>query len=102
MSWWARWRARQAELAQGADADLVRDNQRKALLSQGFYLLAVLWFLVLAVLAKFQSWGALSKIVAVLAMVFLVAGRVVGRWARAESAFLNRPGPEKLPSIFKE
>ena len=47
MGWFERWSRRQDELAQGADADLVRDNRRRYRL--GFLLLGFATLLSLLV-----------------------------------------------------
>jgi hypothetical protein len=98
VSWWERWQERQEELAQGADADLVRDNRRKWRLGWGLSSFALL---LLFVLAKVPVCRPLQLILGVVALVSVIIGGLVSSWARAESRFLNRPDREKPPSIFK-
>jgi uncharacterized membrane protein HdeD (DUF308 family) len=98
MGWWERWQQRQQELAAGADADLVRDNRKKQRWSTVLFGAGLL---LLLVLARFRPWKTLGTIGAVVGVVLLIAGSLLGKWARAESSFLDEPDPEKPPSIFK-
>jgi hypothetical protein len=63
MSWFERWSRRQDELAQGADADLVRDNRRRY--RAGFLLLGFATLLSLLV-SKVISGNISDKLCALL------------------------------------
>jgi hypothetical protein len=96
--WFERARQRQQELRQGVDADLVRVNRRRwkffAVLLGCF--LALTWFQGKVKLVGFWqhvAWGATA--------VCLLGCFVLGFWAREESAFLSRPGPEEPPRLWK-
>jgi hypothetical protein len=97
MGWWARQSRRSFDLRHGVDADLVAENRRRrrlawALLGSGF-LMAVL-------LDRIRPTGWLRTVSSVVLGILFIAGFVLLRWAGAESSFLNKPDPEKPPSLF--
>jgi hypothetical protein len=98
MNWWTRQQRRQQELAEGADADLVRDNRKKLLWGWALFGSS----LALAfVFTKVGIRGILARVGMVLAIGMMLAAFVLLKWARMESVFLSRPDPEKPPSILK-
>jgi hypothetical protein len=98
MNWWARQQRRQQELAEGVDADLVRDNWRKS--RWGLGLLGSAVALAFA-LIKLPVRGTLGEVGIDLAIGLMLVAFVLLKWARMESVFLSRPDPEKPPSILK-
>jgi hypothetical protein len=94
-----RWQQRQRELAQGADADLVRENRKRGRF--GFGLLAFS-FIFAACTSKMQLPHLLRTIIGGSAIASLVVGFVMLQWAKWEKAFLDRPDQEKPPSILKD
>src|SRR5262245_58160367 len=98
MNWFERWRQRQSELANGVDADLVQDNQKRYRI--GFGLIAV--GLAVGLLAsKVQLPWTIRSVVTTIATLSLLAGFLLTAWARQESAFLRKPEPEKPPKILE-
>lgn len=97
-SWLERWEQRRRELEQGVDADLVRDNRRRWKLSLG---LSALGFLLIGVQALVKLPGPFHEIAVGLTVVFLIGGLALGKWARAEGSFLNRPDPKEPPKLWK-
>ncbi len=98
MSWFERWSRRQDELAQGADADLVRDNRRRY--RTGFLLLGFAILLSLLV-SKVGLGEHLRQVVRVVAAGSGVAGLLLLTWARQEEIVLHKSDPEPPPKIFK-
>jgi hypothetical protein len=99
VDWWERKQKKRRELAQGVDADLVRDNRRRWLCSSG---LLGLGFLLLFVRHKVAAPSPFRPILTALAVVTLIIGVVLNEWARWEHRFLRAPDPEEPPSILKE
>ena len=98
-SWFERWRQRQRDLAQGVDADLIRDNRNRYKLAFGLIGFA---FLLSLLASKIQNTSTLRMIIVGMAVVSLVVGFLLAAWARQEAAFLNKPDPEEPPRIFKQ
>jgi hypothetical protein len=98
MGWLKRWQRRQEELAQGVDADLVRENRRKF---RTVDWLSGLSILLMFIAWKMRFWGGLRAIIGVVAAVLFVCWRILRYWALAESNFLDRPDSEEPPSILK-
>lgn len=86
------------ELAEGADADLVRTNRR--LFRLAFSLIGLALALT-AIDAKVRLPKSLDTVLRIVAVCSFVIDFVMGRWARAERAFLNRADPEVPPEIFR-
>jgi ribosomal protein S18 acetylase RimI-like enzyme len=98
MTWLERWRRRQFEIAQGADADLFRSNARRYRWAAGLFASGA----ALALLAtKLHLAHALHVVASTAAGLLLVAGAILARWAQAEGRFLRKPDPEGPPSILK-
>lgn len=97
-SWVERWQTRRRELAEGADADLIRANRKKFRVALSLIALAIA---VTAIDAKFGLLRSLDIALRIMAVSCFVIGLVIGRWARAEREFLNRPDSEGPPEIFK-
>jgi hypothetical protein len=97
-SWTERWQRRRRELAEGADADLVRTNRRRFRLAFSLIGLALA---LTAIEAKVQLPKSLDTVLRIVAVSSFVIGSMMGRWAREERAFLNRPDPEGPPEIFR-
>jgi hypothetical protein len=97
-SWWQRWERRQNELAQGVDADLVRDNRRRYRLALG---LLGFGFLLNLLMAKMYS-GMLYDVVFAASLLCYIGGFIALRWAAAERAFLSRPDREDPPRILRK
>lgn len=98
MTWLERWRRRQHDIAQGADADLFRANARRYRWSAGLFAAGAVIAYVAAKLNFARAWHVAANTVAALLMV---AGAILVRWARAERRFLRKPDPEGPPSILK-
>jgi hypothetical protein len=96
--WFDRWQQRRSELQHGADADLLRDNRKRWI--RGFWLLGF-GFALLGVQALFQLSGLWHNIAVGLTMTVFAVGLFLWSWARAESAFLNRPSPKQPPRLWK-
>lgn len=97
-SWFDRWRQRQSDLAQGVDADLVRDNSNRYRLAFG---LIGFGFLLGLLDAKIQVPRTLHLILVAIVVVSLITGVLLAAWARQEAAFLSRPDPKEPPRMFK-
>ena len=97
-NWLKRQQDRQRELERGVDADLVHGNRRRFRVS--FRLLAA--GTVLALAARYlpgPPWARRTLTLA--ASGCLVCGFILFKWAMRERAFLNEPGPEEPPKLFK-
>jgi hypothetical protein len=97
-SWLVRWRHRQRDLAQGADADLVRDNRNRYRLAFG---LMGFGFLLSLLDTEVKIPNALRLIIVCMATVSIVAGFLLALWARQMGAFLSKPEREEPPSVIK-
>jgi|ERR1700689_4187121 hypothetical protein len=97
-SWLGRWSKRKSDLAQGADADLVRDNRNRYKFAFG---LIGLGFLLELLGSKIQIPSILRSIVLGMTLVSVIGGFLLAVWARQEAAFLSKPDPEEPPRIFK-
>ncbi|HTS12888.1 MAG TPA: hypothetical protein VMH00_12280 [Candidatus Limnocylindrales bacterium] len=95
--WWQRTRQRQRELAQGADADLVRANGKRWKIG---LLLSGVSILLLAIPGTIHLSGIWYEIAGVVIFSVYAAGMILLWWARAESGFLSKPDPKKPPSIL--
>jgi hypothetical protein len=98
MNWWDRWRRRQNQLAQGVDANLVRENQKRYRFAFG---LLTFGFALSLLISKTHLQVALRSVVSVVATVCGIAGFALLAWSRQEAAFLSKPEPEEPPKIFK-
>jgi hypothetical protein len=96
--WLKRYDRRRRELAQGADADLVRSNRGRYKLA---FVLLGLGFLLVLLSTILNPSGIPHKVAVVLAGVLIVAGLAILRWASMENTFLNKPDPEDPPKIFR-
>jgi hypothetical protein len=97
-NWFRRFRERQRDLAQGADADLVRGNSNRYRFAFG---LIGFGFLLELLAAKIKIPGTLRSVVVGMAIASVVAGFFLAAWARQEGAYLSKPDPEEPPSVFK-
>jgi hypothetical protein len=97
--WFERWEQRRRELAEGADADLVRANRRRFRIGFGLVGLAVLLRLLSA---RLHPAPLLVTALRIASGISGVAGIVVAKWAQSEHHFLTRPDPEGPPEIFKD
>jgi hypothetical protein len=98
-TWFRRVRERQRDLAQGADADLIRQNSNRYRLALGL----IGFGLLLTLLdAKTKISGTLRLLVVGMAILSIVAGFLLAAWARQERAFLSKPDAEEPPSLFKQ
>jgi hypothetical protein len=98
MGWFTRWRERQRELAAGVDADLVQANRQRWKLSLSLW---ALLFVLIGIQAKIKLPAIAQKIAIFLTIACLVAALLFSDWARAESAFLDKPDRPEPPSIWK-
>jgi hypothetical protein len=96
--WLERWQQRQRELKHGVDADLVRDNRRRWKLS---WCLLGCCFALIGIQAVLKPSGPWDRVAEVLTAVCFIGGLVLGRWARAEESFLERPNSKEPPSLSK-
>jgi hypothetical protein len=99
MRWLERWQQRQYEIAQGADANLIRENVKRFRWSGGLF---VAGGLLAWVAGRFQLAHALHVAAYCLAVLLLIASWVLFSWARAQDGLLRRPDPEGPPSILKK
>ncbi|MGB7120665.1 MAG: hypothetical protein WBE02_13120 [Bradyrhizobium sp.] len=97
-SWLERWCKRESDLAQGADADLVRDNRNRYKFAFG---LIGIGFLLGLLYSNIQIPNTLRSIVLGVALVSVIGGFLLAAWARQEEAFLNKPDSEEPPRIFR-
>jgi hypothetical protein len=97
-SWLERWRQRQCELAQGSDADLVRDNRNRYRLAFG---LMGFGFLLSLLDTKVKIPNTFRLIVVGIATVSLITGFLLALWATQMGAFLRKPDPEEPPRMIK-
>jgi hypothetical protein len=98
MNWLERWRQRQNQLAQGVDANLVRENQKRYRFAFG---LLAFGFALGLLVSKIHFQVALRIGVSVVATVCGLAGFALAAWSRQEAAFLSKPDSEEPPKIFK-
>jgi hypothetical protein len=98
LDWFCRSRKRQDELANGVDADLVRDNRNRSRIS--LYLIGFA-LLLGAAQTKLSLTGIWRSIATALTIVLFVGGALLAQWARAESSFLNKPDPKEPPKLWK-
>src|SRR5277367_3592522 len=98
LNWLTRGEKRRRDLANGADADLVRDNRSRFRLS---LCLVVAAFLLSWLRSVLHMKGRFSGVVICAAMGSLIAGFIGMMWAGEESRFLRRSEPEEPPRIFK-
>jgi hypothetical protein len=99
MSWVERWRQRQYEIAQGADADLFRENWRRFQWSLGMLCSGVL---LAGPASRFHLPRLLRVGMAIIAGLLFIAGVFLAKSALLERRFLRKPEPERPPSIFRE
>jgi len=97
-SWFQRWQRRQSDLAQGVDADLVRDNSNKY--KRGFFLLAFA-FLLSFVSGKVRFPRPAQIMLESISVASFIAGVLTLMWAGLERTFLDKPEPQEPPRIFK-
>ena len=98
MGWFERWSHRQDELAQGADADLVRDNRKRYRLAFSLLGFAIL---LLLLVSKVDLGKQLRLVMSVVAAGSGVAGLLLLTWARQEQIVLHKPGKD-LPGLIVE
>src|SRR5215467_9618196 len=97
MGWWSRQQARQVDLQRGVDADLIAENRERV--RRALAMIAVGIVLPIAPLKlHLTEWPA--RVSTWVGTALFIVGLVLVRWAGAERAFLNRPEPEKPPSLF--
>ena len=89
MGWFERWSHRQDELAQGADADLVRDNRKRYRLAFSLLGFAIL---LLLLVSKVDLGKQLRLVMSVVPAGSGVAGLLLLAWARQEQIVLHKPG----------
>lgn len=97
--WLERWRERQHEIAEGADADLLQANKTRFRVALGLFGFG---FAIILLGGKLHVTGTLDTVLRVMAGASIVVGFVLGRWARSEREFLTRPDPEGPPEIFRD
>lgn len=96
-SWFERWHRRQRELADGADADLVKANRRRYRLA---FALIGFAFLLAFFRGRLHLPAVLDTACRVVVVASFAIGFVLARWAMHEHEFLSRPDPEGPPEIF--
>jgi hypothetical protein len=96
--WVERWQRRRLELAEGADADLMRSNRRRYKVA---FSLIGLAFVLGLIDAKFSLPHALEIALRVGIGVSGLLGIVLAKWALHEHDFLTEPDPERPPEIFR-
>jgi hypothetical protein len=98
LEWFRRQQKRQADLANGADADLVLDNRNRSRLA--LYLIGFA-ILLRVIEAKVHFVGVWHTIVVATTLALLVGGVVLEQWARAERSFLDKPDPQEPKRLWK-
>jgi hypothetical protein len=93
-----RIRKRYVDLAQGADADLVKDNKRRWKWSA---IIAGCGLLLLGVLAYVKLPQPWSKLISIIAGILTIGGLMLGRYALLWDGIIYRPDPKGPPSLFK-
>ena len=93
------WLKRQRELAQGADADLMRANRRRFRLAFG---LAGVGFVLGVFGVKLHLPSTFDTALRVIAAACVGLGFVLGQWARRERTFLTQPDPDGPISVFRD
>ena len=88
MGWFERWNRRQDELAQGFDADLVRDNRKRYSLAFSLVGFAILLSLLIS---KVDLGEHVLLVLRVVAAGSAVAGLLLFGWARQEEIVLHKP-----------
>ena len=93
-----RCRQRYIDLKQGADADLVQDNNKRwkrslIMIAFGFLLMGILSYVKLP-----EPW---DKVVIVATIILFIGGLLLERFAFLWDCFLDRPDPKGPPSMFK-
>jgi hypothetical protein len=84
--------------ARGADADLVRDNNKRWKFS---FLASACGLLLLGILIYVKLPGPSQKIVATIAAITIIGGLMLARWARAWDSIIYRPDPKGPLSPLK-
>jgi hypothetical protein len=97
MGWWSRQQARQRDLQLGVDADLVAGNRRRMWRSLGMIAAGILLSMISV---KLHHTGWLVRVSTWKGLALFIVGLLLLRWAGAERTFLNKPDPEKPPSLF--
>jgi len=97
--WFERWQKRRFELAQGADADLVGANRRRSRIAFSMIGIAVL---LVVTSTNIHLPRKLDLALRILAIISLLVGVVLAKWASAGRAFLTEPEPEGPPEIFRD
>ncbi|HTZ33282.1 MAG TPA: hypothetical protein VMH31_12550 [Methylomirabilota bacterium] len=95
-NWLERRVQRQAELQNGADADLIRENRARARIGVASLLagLGLSW-----IQHQLHVTGVLGTIFVLVGMALWLYGIVTLAWARQQSILLDKPEPKKPPSI---
>jgi hypothetical protein len=94
---WARYQERQRKLAAGVDADLVRDNRKHhriglALIGGGLGLILLVKYIPLP--------RVLERVIAIVSGAAFIGGFILLKFAQHEEYVINKPDPEKPPSIL--
>lgn len=97
-NWLHRYIRRQAELSQGVDSNLLPDNRTRWL--RGTAAIAVA-FALRWLAAEVQLSGITVWVVIGLAIALLLYGFFLLIWTNEQSAFLDKPEPEKPLTLFK-
>jgi hypothetical protein len=97
--WIDRYRKRQRELAEGADADLMQANRRRSGLAFRLMTLGLVMGLLGAKLHLVAMLGAALQAGGVFSFLLAVG---IAKWAQQEQAFLTRPDSEGPPEIFRD
>jgi hypothetical protein len=98
-NWFQRYEERRRDLAQGADADLMKANRRRFWTAFGLIGLAGLLGLLDRSLHLPRKLEIFLRCVVVASGL---VGVVMAKWAQHEHSFLTDPEPEKPPTIFRE
>lgn len=96
--WFERSQRRERDLQQGVDADLVRDNRRRWKFAGALFGCA---FAVIGIDAALHLPPAWHRVATWLFGILFVGSLLFAEWARAESAFLNKPDPKEPPRLWK-
>jgi hypothetical protein len=97
-SWFDRYQRRQADLARGVDSSLVRANRRRG--NTGILLLTASLLVGWALSRTTVPWG-LDWLIRTVLVIGALSGVILLKWAQQERIHLEKPDPEKPPSILR-
>jgi len=95
--WLERRRQRDLDIANGADADLFRENRKHWSLAWRLFAILGVLFVIEFVLPLSGIWRSMLGVALGL---FALGAKIVADWSRTEENFLERPDPKPPLSLF--